>query len=319
MKTRNLLVAAACAALCGCSESPVRQAFVRSVCLARPAVQGEIIEKSFSGVVKEAHEISLGFRTGGQIERLLAGEGDFVRKGQLLAVLDGADYRLDVEGLQAQYNQMKDEVARTRRLYEEKSVSANEYEKAVASLRQLETQLQTSRNKLDYTRLHAPVDCYVQSVNYSVAEMVNAGSSVFELLDVSRMEVEVDIPSGIYMARGSFTGFGGHTSFSDGEIPLRLLSITPKADGNQLYRMKLTPEGGTCRQLTAGMNMDVRVRMAAREQGGTVTIPLHAVLREEGGDLRVGDEGRLHGAEVPRRARQHGLRGRRHGQGGSGR
>lgn len=280
MKTKYLLMAAVCTVLYGCSESPKEQTPLRSVCVTRPVAQGKILEKSFSGVVKEAHEVSLGFRASGQLERLLVKEGDFVKKDQLLAVLDDTDYRLDVKALQVQYDQMTDEVTRTKKLYEGKSVSANDYEKAVASLRQLEAQLQTTRNKLKYTQLYAPVDCYIQNVNYSEAEMVNAGSSVFELLDVSHMEVEVDIPSAIYMARDRFIGFGGYTSNTNEELALQLLSITPKADGNQLYRMKLTLSDKTNPHLTAGMNMDVRIRMKPYLQGNSVTVPLHALLRE---------------------------------------
>lgn len=281
MKTKHLWVAAVCAICYGCSESPQEQAFIRSVSVTYPVVQGEVLEKSLSGVVKEAHEISLGFRTSGQLERLWVKEGDYVRKGQLLAVLDDADYRLEVKALQVQYDQMKEEVARTKKLFEGKSVSANDYEKAVAGLQQMEAQLQSLRNKLQYTQLYAPADCYVQKVNYSEAEIINAGSSVFELLDMSRLEVVVDIPSSIYDVRDSFIGFCGYISQTDEEIPLQLLSITPKADANELYRMKLTLTGKSISHLTAGMNMDVRIRMKHHLQENSVTIPLHALLRED--------------------------------------
>ena len=129
------------------------------------------------GIVREAHTISLGFKTAGQIERICVKEGDYVRRGQLLAELDNADYRLGVEALQIQYDQLEDEVGRTKQLFDRKSISANDYEKAVAGLRQLGVQLQVNKNKLDYTKLYAPTDGYVQSVNFSPAEMVDAGSA----------------------------------------------------------------------------------------------------------------------------------------------
>ena len=138
-----------------------------------------------SGIVREAHTISLGFKTAGQIERIHVREGDYVRQGQLLAELDDADYRLGVEALQIQYDQLEDEVERTKRLFDQKSVSVNDYEKAVAGLRQLGVQLQVNKNKLDYTKLYAPIDGYVQSVNFSPAEMVDAGTALFTLLDMS--------------------------------------------------------------------------------------------------------------------------------------
>ncbi|MDE6697461.1 MAG: biotin/lipoyl-binding protein, partial [Muribaculaceae bacterium] len=52
---------------------------------------------TFPGVVKENENVSLGFKTAGQIKRIFVKEGDHVRSGQLLAELDADDYKLGVE------------------------------------------------------------------------------------------------------------------------------------------------------------------------------------------------------------------------------
>ena len=129
MKT-NVCMAAAALLLCACSGGDREAARERSVCLTRPEVLSGETVKFYSGIVKEAHEISLGFKTPGQIARIHVAEGDRVRRGQLLAELDDADYRLGVEALQVQYDQVRDEVKRTERLLEQKSISPNDYEKA---------------------------------------------------------------------------------------------------------------------------------------------------------------------------------------------
>jgi RND family efflux transporter MFP subunit len=200
-----------------------------------------------------------------------------------MARLDDADYKLGVEALQIQYDQLSQEVERTRQLYEKKSVSPNDYEKAVAGLRQLGVQLQVNKNKLNYTRLYAPADGYVQSVNFSPAEMVDAGTPVFTLLDVSRMEVVADIPVAEYGRRDSFSDFsctiGGRT------YPMHLLSLTPKADGNQLYQLRLVFAEKVGREITAGMNVDVRVNSANKQADSTgVTLPPCAVFKQDGAD-----------------------------------
>ena len=111
MKTNVCMVAAALL-LCACSGGDREAARERSVCLTRPEALSEETVKLYSGIVKEAHEISLGFKTAGQIARIHVAEGDRVRRGQLLAELDDADYRLGVEALQVQYDQVRDEVKR---------------------------------------------------------------------------------------------------------------------------------------------------------------------------------------------------------------
>ncbi len=57
------------------------------------------------------------FKTAGQIAQINVKEGEYVREGQLIASLDDADYKLGVEALQIQHDQVSDEVSRVRELY----------------------------------------------------------------------------------------------------------------------------------------------------------------------------------------------------------
>ena len=209
-----------------CGDAPQGGSTVHSVMVTTPEAMEGTVVKNYSGIVREAHTINLGFKTPGQIERILVAEGDYVHKGQLLAELDDADYRLGVEALQIQYDQLKDEVGRTEQLYRQKSISANDYEKATAGLRQLGVQLQANKNKLNYTKLYAPTDGYIQAVNFSPAEMVDAGTALFTLLDVSRMEVVADIPVAEYQQRDRFTRYFSRVAGSASELPMQLLSLT---------------------------------------------------------------------------------------------
>lgn len=270
----------AAALLCGCVGEPKGQSYVQRVCLTQPVALGGETTRTYSGVVRAAHEVSLGFKTAGQIARIHVSEGDYVHKGELLAELDDADYRLGVEALQIQYDQLRDEVERTRQLFEQRSVSANDFEKARAGLRQLGVQLQVNRNKLDYTKLYAPADGYIQRVNFSPAEMVDAGTSFATLLDVSHMEVEVDIPAVEYLRRDRFTHFACRPAGAAGEIPLRLSGLPPKADGNQLYHLTLAFAAQPDRQLTAGMNVEVRITESDTTRRQGFALPLGAIFLE---------------------------------------
>lgn len=269
--------------LCACGESSHENSTIRSVALTEPVRLEASHVINHTGIVREAHTISLGFKTAGQIECIHVREGDYVRQGTLLAELDDADYRLGVEALQIQYEQLKDEVERTKQLFDQKSVSANDYEKAVAGLKQLGVQLQVNKNKLDYTKLYAPTDGYVQSVNFSPAEMVDAGTALFTLLDVSRMEVVTDIPVSEYWQRNLYFRFYCKVAGIEEEFPMKLSSITPKADGNQLYQLRLTFDGQPDKRLTAGMNTEIGIVVADTASIAGFAIPLCAVFRDTDG------------------------------------
>ena len=212
---------------------------VKTICVESA---GTSSSSAYPGTVREANSINVGFKTPGQIETINVKEGDYVHSGQLLASLDDNDYRLGVEALQIQYDQLSAEVSRLKELYAKKSISVNDYEKARAGLAQLGVQLQINKNKLAYTKLYAPVSGYIIDVNFAPSEMVDAGTPLFVMRDVSVMEVEVDIPASDYHERGAFRSFFCRSSQGD-IAPLALVSIAPKADGNQLYRMTLRYSG----------------------------------------------------------------------------
>lgn len=281
MNVKRWLVPAMILLLAACGTKK-EEKFMRSVKLVQPVMLGNVSHKSLSGMVKESEEISLGFKTGGQIEKIFVKEGDFVRKGQKIAVLDRKDYQLGVDAYQIQYDQLKEEVARMEQLYKANSLSGNDYEKALAGLQQIGVQLQINKNKLEYTTLTAPVSGYIQNVNYDPAEMVQAGAAIVNLLNVAAIEVEVDIPASVYMQREKFSSFTCASSLEPlVKYPLTLLSINQKASSTQLYRVKLSLDGKQATNLTAGMNVVVEIALTDNESDKTgFTLPINSIFNE---------------------------------------
>lgn len=281
---QSLLLLAFMGVMTGCGDKPEKQP-LHSVVLASPSAIGADTRNSYSGVVQEAHEIALGFKTPGELVRVVVKEGQYVRQGQLIATLDDADYKLGVEAAKVQYEQMKKETERLEKLHNARSLSDNDYDKAVSGLRQLKVQLQANRNKLDYTRLYAPVDGCVKSVNFSRGEMVDVGTPVITLLDLNGLEVELNVPLALYRQRERIgrmvchlPGDAGYTS------EMKLLSVVPQSDGTQLYKMRLAfADAGVVKSVTAGMNVSVDVEIKESEVSEKVfTLPLRAVFREKG-------------------------------------
>lgn len=275
----GISIAGALASCAGKTEEPMR----RSVITTAPSPREGVSKGEYSGRVKENDEVSLGFKTAGQLQHVYVKEGDLVKKGQLLATLDAADYQLAVNAVQAQYDQVKDEVERVAKLYQKNGVSANEYEKAAAGLRQLEVQLQANKNKVAYTKLYSPITGHVKSVNFSAAEMVDAGTAVFSLLDDSGLKVEFDAPVALSPVLKSGVSFFAKSSDGTSLIPLNLISVSPKADGNQLQTVTLAFATRPDYIVSAGMNTTVVMESASSDgETGGFNVPLRAVFDKDG-------------------------------------
>lgn len=269
--------------LCACSHEGKRNEHVYRVYVTAPEKVEDVSVKYYSGKIMAMDDIGLAFKTPGEISEILVREGAYVRKGQLLASLDDADYRLGIEALQIQYEQLSKEVERLERLHDVKSIASNDYEKAVSGLRQLGIQLDLNKRKLDYTDLYAPADGYIKTVNFSRGEMVDAGMPVCELIDVSGLKVEVDIPVSEFEKRSSFTEYscvipGSQMKKAD----LELISVSPEADVNQLHSMTFLLDDPNLEIFSLGMN--VRVSIASKDRNGSngYYLPVTAVFYEDG-------------------------------------
>ncbi len=257
MKKAGYIVLVALIGLCSCQQATNKES-MHTVVVTHPEITGvqNNEEVSLPGTVKEAQTIQVSFKTAGQISHLNVKEGDYVKKGQLIAVLDAADYQIALNASQAQYTQLKNEVERVKTLYERNSISKNEYEKAIAGLDQITADLQAKKNQLQYTKLYSPATGYVQRVDSHVGEMVNAGSAVVSLIDVERMEVEVGLPYNIYQQRDNLKDF---IALLDGKIyPLTKLNIIPKAGNTQQYTMLLALPSDKLLKEASGLNVEVK-------------------------------------------------------------
>ena len=268
--------------MCGCSGVGSRQeAPLRTVETVMPVPADSQSVSIYAGRVKENNLVQVAFKTGGQISRIHVRQGDKVRKGQLLAELDTADYALGVRAYKVQYDQLSEEVARIRTLYERNAVSRNDYEKAEAGLEQLKVALQTNINRMSYTRLYAPANGEITSVNAREAELVDAGMPLFALLQDGELQVLLDVPQKEYLSRHDVSRIVCRTAVAGEPMRMTVQSLTPKADNNQLYKMLLAFADHPGKQITPGMNIDVLI---AHQSGSAAAwlVPLRAVREKEG-------------------------------------
>ncbi|WP_235048856.1 efflux RND transporter periplasmic adaptor subunit [Methylomonas sp. MK1] len=164
--------------------------------------------RSFAGEVRARIETPLSFRVGGKLLERKVDVGDSVRKGQLLAILDGNDYHLAVQGLKAQLAAaqadstfLRDDLVRYRELLTQQVISPPEFERhetAYTTAREraaaLETQLAEANNQLSYTELHADRDGVVTALAVEAGQVLAVGQAVVTLAQLEEKEIHFDVP-----------------------------------------------------------------------------------------------------------------------------
>ena len=193
-----------------------------------------------SGKIYPETEVKISPEVSGEIIELNIEEGDSVRKGQLLLKINPAIYssmvnqaeasvqesrarvtnsREMVAQAKAQYDQALTNYNRNKKLYEEKVISALEFEQAESAYRTAKASydaaratvsgvqygvqgasagLTQARENLRKTNIFAPTSGIISQLNVKLGERVvgtaqMAGTEVLTIADLGRIEVRVDV------------------------------------------------------------------------------------------------------------------------------
>lgn len=118
----------------------------------------------------EIRQVDLSFQVSGRIEKLFKEEGDTVKQGELLAVLDDRDYVSNLEKASAEVektlalkNDAESKFERNALLVEDNTISKQDYDtllnmknKSAADYDAAVAQKNFAKNQLDYTKVYAP-------------------------------------------------------------------------------------------------------------------------------------------------------------------
>ena len=217
----------------------------------------------YPGKVKAAQDISLAFRVSGTIQKIYVKDGARVQAGQLLAELDPTDYQVQLDATEAEYKQIKAEAA-------------------VYGLKQITAKYRHHKDQLGYTRLYAPFSGYIQKRLFEAHETVGAGMPVLSMISNSAPEVEINLPAAEYIRREQFDRYRcTFDIYPEQTYELKLISVTPKANANQLYTMRLQLITDNRPVPSPGMNTMVTI-LCNNDSSRNLSVPGSAVLQKDG-------------------------------------
>lgn len=243
-----------------CSERYTEQYKESNVRLFTVEDAGMMATQDFPGRVVAAKEVNMAFKVSGTLMRVFVKEGSRVSKGQLVAEMDSRDYRIQLDAAEAEYMRIKSEAERVMELYADSVGTADAYDKARYGLRQVKASYENARNQLEYTKIYAPFDGYVQKLLFDPPTVMSAGTPVVTLVADEAPEIEINIPVATYVLRKDIASWSASFDFiPDKSVQLDLISIAPKANSNQLYAVRLAVPDRFSRQISLGMNAMVKV------------------------------------------------------------
>lgn len=282
------------AMLCACSRERPAEPAVRAVRVVELQYGNVHDLNRYAGTVQSRYEVEQAFRVGGKVVQRKVDVGQVVHEGDVLAVLDDADYRLAEEASRqawtaavAQDHQADADRRRLSALKTDGSVSVSDDERATTGAQAAHAaaeaeakKLDLARNRLNYTVLRASRSGVVTAVRLEVGQVVPEGLPVVAIADPGAPEIVIDVPEDQVAAFKSahFKATLAGTPNESFEVALRELS--PQAAAlTRTYRAKLKPV--TARALPLGATATLQ---ADRVAGGepVAAVPTSALTQANG-------------------------------------
>ncbi len=274
----------------------------------------DVIETSeFSGRFHAVADADIHPQVTGTIQKVLFNEGDMVKAGQPLFIIDQRDFKAALVQASAANEQAQASLERGQTLYKADAISKHELETRTAAAAQALAALTTARLNLEYSTVKAPISGRVGRADITIGNVVNAGGQAPTLTTIQSIDpiyVDFDMDEQTYLTTrtrqqansGDNTGTPVAIALANSDSSYTIIG-TLKAVDNQL-----DPATGSLRARAVVANHDgsllpglfARVRVGAPTPVNAVVINDAAIATDQ--DKRnvfvVGSDNKAHYREV---------------------
>ena len=271
--------------LAGCDEPQVAAPVVRPVLAIMVGEGSTIGGRTYHGRAQAIQSANLAFNVSGSLIERPVKVGESVTTGQLLARLDPRDYQSKFNAAQAQLTKDKANFKRAKELVKKHHISEAEYDKLKAVYEVAIANLDTARKALSETDLKAPFDGKISELFVKNFTAVLAKQQIARLVDVSRIEMIVNVPEALIAQVPEVKSVLVHfDAFPQHDIKATIKEIgTEASKTTHTYPVTLVmdqPEGFT---ILPGMAGEARADMSQiseeiKQQGSKIEVPLAAVF-----------------------------------------
>jgi len=146
------------------------------------------------GSIEADDMVAASSETGGRLISVNAKEGQYVRKGQLIATVDLETINKQIAELEKSLELAEEVYQRQKRLWDQNIGTEISFLQAKNSKERLEKSLETVQHQLTKGNVYAPKSGVVEMVIAKSGEMAMPGSPIVQILNTSKVKVAADIP-----------------------------------------------------------------------------------------------------------------------------
>lgn len=216
-------------------------------------------------------------KTSGIVQQILVEEGEQVKAGQLLAVLENERQRHQLAKERAELGRLSSELTRMTEMHQRKLISTDVYDKLKWQVAAMEAAVELVELNLRETEIRAPISGVVARRYVKAGQLINqlTPQSLFHLVSETELEAVVHLPE--QQVLQAKAGQQAILSFAGvPEVLAEVSRVSPVVDASSgTVRTTLLIDNST-RQLKAGMFSQVEIKFDTRE--AALLVPKRALL-----------------------------------------
>ncbi|WDF81309.1 efflux RND transporter periplasmic adaptor subunit [Mucilaginibacter sp. KACC 22773] len=148
----------------------------------------------YDGTLEAEKTIDLSFQVSGTILSFPVLTGDYVKKGQLVGVIDETVYRNQYNAQLAQAKLAEENYTRINDVFKKGSVAEIKMLEAKSNYEQATSAARATYQNIAHTHLYAPASGYIGEKKAEAGAVANPGQPVLQLLDTHSVKVLVAVP-----------------------------------------------------------------------------------------------------------------------------
>lgn len=240
------------------------------------------------GTIGSKEEARLSFKIGGIIDRMNAKEGQFVRRGTVLASLKTTEIDAQVSQARQAVDKLERDLARTKILLSEKAATQENVDNLTTAIEVAKSDLEIAGFNQTYARITAPVSGRIVKRFAERGELVGPGTPVFLIIGEGKNSYVLRVGVADRDVLNLSTGDRAEVrldAYDGATVPATVTEIAAAADprtGTFEVELTLDPEGKTLRNGFIG-----RASIFPKNTPAHYRIPMEALVEGEGKNVTI--------------------------------
>lgn len=230
---------------------------------------------SINGMTSPAREVKIASEVQGKLVGLFMKNGDIVRAGQIIAVLDASVYNAQLNSIQTSIAKANLDIERYSRLVDMGGATPMQVENVILQRESLQAQKKEILQQMAHMQIRAPFSGRIENVNVEAGSYVSFGTIMADLIDNSSLKIEVYLSESEAFSLTTNQTVNIHTAVLSEPKTGEVSMISDKADASGKFLAEISFSNNGRQKLKAGMLADVSFNHQLPIQD--LAIPLSAV------------------------------------------